>query len=145
MGTAVIGSCLLYYIEPFILLTTKSLHENIVWNYLFWFFFALGILALIPMGIKQNLSGSLFIYDNYIEVRAKAYHNKISFTHLKRISFIVPAFFLKPYLIEFMYSDSQYLRIRPKSKEEFYEMIDHLYRVTPEKLEKYFSPIESEG
>ncbi len=78
-----------------------------------------------------------------MEIVSESKKTRIVFSDLKRISFIVRTLTLKPYRIEFIYPDFQLTRVRIKTQEDFYELMDKVYTITPVSLEKCISQIES--
>ncbi len=142
LGIFLCSCVFFYFMEPILLL-------NIPYNSSFFLksslvVLAIGGLALGLMAIsRRNESATLNIYSDYIELVSKSNRTKIFFSDLKRISFIVRTLTLRPYRIEFIYPDFQLTRLRLKTQEDFYELMNKIYSNTPESLEKHVSQIES--
>ena len=139
---AFFGFWTFYFIEPFIqIITGKLFHKWLLYvlNYLL----LIGIFSFIFNDIRKNTCGVFKIYENAIEIKSKSNSFKIYFKELKRISFVVATFTFKPYRIEFIYPNFQLTRIKIRTKEDFYEIMNHLYEVTPECLEKHVNAFES--
>ncbi|WP_207430712.1 hypothetical protein [Sabulibacter ruber] len=136
-------SCVFFYLmEPLLLLAIPN--NSPFFNNLSLVVFAFGGLVLGLMAIsRRNRSATLTIYGDSLEIVSESKKTRIVFSDLKRISFIVRTLTLKPYRIEFIYPDFQLTRVRIKTQEDFYELMDKVYTITPVSLEKCISQIES--
>lgn len=142
LGIVLCSCVFFYFIEPILLLNIPYNSPIFINSSLV--VFAIGGLALGLMVIsRRNRSAILNIYGDYIAIVSKSNQIKIFFSDLKRISFIVRTLTLKPYRIEFIYPDFQLTRLRLKTQEDFYELMDKIYSITPESLEKNVSQVES--
>ncbi|MGV3538619.1 MAG: hypothetical protein ACO1OQ_02345 [Rufibacter sp.] len=106
--------------------------------------FPLGFLSLILASIKKNSDGQLNIHQDFVEIKSRKRTTKIQYMDLLRISFVVSLFSFKPYRIEFIFPDKKLSRVKLKSKQDFYEVMDKIYECSPIELEKYVSPYEYE-
>jgi hypothetical protein len=143
IGVAILCFWVLSFIQPFIQGITNEIFPRSI-TYGFISVILIGILSMILLGIKKNKSGILNMDDDSIQIESDKMAYKIYYKDLKRISFVAAAFSFKPYRIEFIYPDFQVTRIRLRTEKDFYEIMEYLYNVTPEELEKHVSSFESE-
>ncbi|QNF34023.1 hypothetical protein HUW51_15320 [Adhaeribacter swui] len=143
LGVAVLGFWGLGFIQPFIQIITSDLSPKSINNGIGFIFF-LGLVSLLLLAIKSNEKGCLMLYEDYIEVKSSSPVFRVYFKDLKKISFVVATITFKPYRVEFIYPDGQLKRVRLQTKEEFYDLMNYLYEVSPKELEKDVSAFESE-
>lgn len=142
MVSSFLGIGFIVLIEPFAQVLTGTLNpEGLLQGGLGFLF--LGITGFLLRLVKQNKAARLKIHEEAVEVLSMAIPIKICFNDLKRIGFIISTFSLRPYSIEFVYPDYRLIRVKLKTRQEFYEIMDCLYKVTPNALAKEVFTSES--
>ncbi len=118
LGVAILGFWGLGFIEPIIMVITSDLFPKSI-LYGIVSILLIGIFSLLLLALKRNKDGLLKMHDDSVEIESKEKLIKVYFKDLKKISFVVATFTLKPYRIEFIYPDRQLTRVRLKAKEDF--------------------------
>ncbi|GAA4313583.1 hypothetical protein [Nibribacter koreensis] len=143
LGSVIVLFVLFYFIEPFVILKTFDISPNFSW-YTVGFLFALAVLSFALRGIKRNKSATLTIQSDAITLESQHDTLRICYRDLNRISFVIQMFAIKPHRVEFIFHDFQLTRIRLKSSDDFYDIMDSLYDHAPSTLEIDINPMESE-
>lgn len=145
---AFVGGCLWYVID----LPVKDVPDlrpayyiNLpTWLlYIFGESLIIGIVALLFYDVRKNSHGLLKFDNDSVNIESKGKFLKIKLKELKRIVVVVKELALKPYRIEFMYSNRKFVRVIVPTEIEFEEILEKIASIAPEQLDSDIRRFES--
>lgn len=145
---AILGFCIIYFID---LPVRNNLELSIPYYAnlpswilnIFWVSPILLIICLQFLNVNNRINGILLISNHKVEFKSKKLTTLIYFKELKCIAVVMKKFGLRSYLIEFLYPNKKFIKIKILSKIDFAEIIDLLGEIAPEILETEVREFES--
>ena len=145
---AVLGFCFMYLID---LPVRNNLELSIPYYdnlpswilYVIWLSPIFLIICLQFLNVNNRKNGILLISNDKIEFQSKKLTTSIYIKELKCIAVVMKKYGLRSYLIEFIYPNKKFVKIKVISKIDFAEIIDLLGEIAPEILETEVREFES--